>query len=189
MTEKTPMALADFPEWRADIDRLNELQHSLNDNTEKQRLHPPEQAVLDRRARDATELLDGKQPSRGEEWVEQLAKLQAEGHVLETAIKIHKDRMGVLQTRLSKVICEPLVKRHRELVSDVIDAVKQLEQANAAEAALRRELELADVLYLGYIKPMSYRKVGLIEDPNSEINRYLKECVEFGFLPTDDKAA
>ena len=53
MTEKAPMALADFPEWRAEHDKLISLQHQLNANAEQQRLHPPEEAVIDRRSRDA----------------------------------------------------------------------------------------------------------------------------------------
>ena len=67
--------------------------------------------------------------------------------------------------------------------------LRTLARANAAEAALRRQLELGDVQYLGYLRAMPYRKVGLIEDPNSDVNRYLKECVEFGFLKPDKDAA
>ena len=73
MDIKTPMALADFPEWRADIKKLTELQHSLIANDEKQRLHPPPEATESIRSRAATELLDGKEPAEGEEWAEELA--------------------------------------------------------------------------------------------------------------------
>ena len=189
MTTKQPMALADFPEWGAETDKLIELQLKLNDNAEKQRLHPPEEAVIDRRSRDATELLDGVQPDDGPEWADQLQKLQAEGHVLETAIKIHRDRMGALQTRLSKQICEPLVRQHKENVAAVILAVQDLAQANAVESELRRQLELGDVLYLGYLRPMSYKRVGRMKDTNSDISLYLKEAVEFGFMEPDKDAA
>ncbi len=190
MTEKTPIKLSEFHEWSKEQAKLVALQHSLNDNAEEQRNHPPTEAVMDSRSRDATALLDdGKVPADGPEWEQQLVKLQADGHILETAIKIHKERMGILQTRLSKQICEPLVKRHRALVADIIDAVKDLARANAVEAALRRELELDGVFYLPYLRPMSYKKVGLIEDPNSDINRYLKEAAEFGFMEPDKDAA
>ena len=188
MDSKTPMKLSDFPEWGAEVDKLNELQHSLNDNAERQRLHPPEEAVLDRRSRAATELLDGKQPMGGEKWSDQLRELQAEGHVIEEAISIHKLRMGVLQTRLSKVICEPLMKQHKANVAEVIDAVKQLAKANEVEAALRDSLMQADVLYLGYLRPMSYKRVGRQKDTNSDIANYLKEAVEFGFMEPDKDA-
>jgi len=189
MTDKQPMALSEFPEWGAEVDKLIELQTQLNANAEQQRKHPPEEAVIDKRSRDATALLDGKQPPGGEEWAEQLQKLLAESHIIEEAIRIHKARMGVLQTRLSKVICEPLLKQHREHVADVIDAVKDLARANAVEAALRRQLEVGNVLYLGYLRPMSYKRVGRMKDTHSDIANYLKEAVEFGFMEPDKDAA
>ena len=190
MTDKQPMSLDAFPEWRTEADKLIELQLKLNDNAEAQRLHPPEEAVLDKRSQAATALLDdGKVPDDGPAWAEELARLQAAGHVLETAIKIHKQRMGVLQTRLSKVICEPLVKQHKENVAAVIESVQALEKANAVESELRRQLELGSVFYLSYLRPMSYKRVGRQKDTNSDIANYLREAAEFGFLPKGDKAA
>lgn len=190
METKTPMKLSDFKEWRAEHDKLISLQHQLNANAEQQRKHPPPEATLSRRSRDATALLDGVTPADGPEWAEQLAKLQHEGHVIEEAIRIHRIRMDVLKGRLSEQICQPLMKRHRALVADVIDAVKALARANEAEGALRRELELGDVQYLGYLRPMTYKRVGSPDDLNSDITRFLKAAVEFGYLPaTKDKAA
>ena len=189
MTTKQPMALTDFPEWSAEVDKLNELQHKLNDNAEAQRKMPPVEAVLDRRSRAATELLDGTAPPGGEEWAAQLQKLQAESHIISEAIRIHKSRMDVLKGRLSEQICAPFIKQHREHVADVIECVQALAKANAVEAGLRRQLELGDVQYLGYLRAMPYKKVGLIEDPNSDINRFLKECREFGFMEPDKDAA
>ncbi len=183
MTDKTPMALSEFKEWRAEVDKLNTLQHSLNDNAEAQRLHPPEEAVIDRRSRDATALLDGRVPDDGPLWAEQLHKLRAEGHVIEEAIRIHRGRMDVLKGRLSKQICEPLMKRHRAFVADVIDAVKALARANKAEGELRRQLELGDVQYLGYLRPMSYKDVGSPGDINSDISRYLKSAASLVTCP------
>ncbi len=189
METKTPMALSDFKEWGVEVDKLNQLQLKLNANAEAQRKMPPVEAVLDRRSRAATELLDGTAPPGGEEWAAQLQKLQAESHIISEAIKIHRDRMGILQTRLSKQICEPLVRQHKENVAAVIESVQALEQANSVESELRRKLELGDVFYLPYLRPMSYKRVGRMKDTNSDISNYLKEAREFGFMEPDKDAA
>ena len=183
METKTPMQLSDFKEWRADIKKLTELQHSLNANAEKQRLHPPPEATESIRSRAATELLDGKEPAEGEQWAEELAELQREGHVIEEAIRIQRGRMDKLKGRLSEQICKPLMKRHRALVADVIDALKALARANKAEGELRRQLELGDVQYLGYLRPMSYKHVGSPGDINSDISRYLKSAASLVTCP------
>jgi len=118
-----------------------------------------------------------------------MAELQRQEHVLERAVELQRGRIAGLQGRLSAIVCAPLVPEHKKLVKGIADAMIALAKASERESEFRYRLQLADIFYSPYIRPMPVRHVGRLDDLNSGVSRYLKKCREHGFLPKETKAA
>ena len=182
-----------FPEWKQHKDKLHEKQHELIENRKAQAEIAKQGAVReakpDERTREALAVLDGTELPEAQDNGAQMAELQRQEHILEKAIELQRGRIDGLQGRLSAIVCAPLVDDHKKLVTDVADAMIALAQACERESAFRHRLELADIFYSPYIRPMPVRHVGRLDDLNSGVSRYLKKCREHGFLPKETKAA
>ena len=193
MTTEKLYGFDTFPEWKQHKDKLHEKQHELIENRKAQAKLAKQGAMREERpdnlTREALAKLDGIEHIEAQNNGAQMAELQRVEHVLEKAIELQRGRIDGLQGRLSAIVCAPLVPEHKQLVKGITDAVIALAEACEAESAFRYKLELADVFYSPYIRPMPVRHVGRLDDLNSGVSRYLAKCREFGFLPKDTKAA
>ncbi len=189
MTSEKVYGFDSFPEWAQHQNKLHEKQHELNDNRAKQaelsKAGSEREERPDSLTAEALAELDGIEHLRAQNNGAQVAELQRVEHVLEKTIELQRGRIAGLQGRLSAIVCAPLVPEHKALVKGIADAVIALAEACEAESALRYRLEQADVFYSPYLRPMPYRRCGSLKDLNSDASQYLKECVEFGFLPKE----
>ena len=180
-----------YPEWQQHKDKLHEKQHELNDNRAKQaelsKAGSEREERPDSLTAEALAELDGIEHLRAQNNGAQVAELQRVEHVLEKTIELQRGRIAGLQGRLSAIVCAPLVPEHKALVKAIAGAVVALAEACEAESAFRYRLQQADVLSGPYLRPMPYRKCGMLKDDNSDAARYLAECREFGFLPKEPK--
>lgn len=107
--------------------------------------------------------------------------LTAERRVLREAVRLatlaandHRDRI----TREAAAVVGP---EHKELVRKVVAAVVALENANAAEIALRDKFGAAGLG--GYaLRNMRFGYIGSLADFNSRISAFLGEAVDYNFL-------
>ncbi len=189
MTSEKHYDFSEFPEWAQHKDKLHEKQHELNDNRKAQAELSKQGALREERpdslTAEALAELDGIEHLRAQNNGAQVAELQRVEHVLEKTIELQRGRIAGLQGRLSAIVCAPLVPEHKALVKGIADAVIALAEACEAESALRYRLEQADVFYSPYLRPMPYRRCGMLSDLNSDAARYLRECREFHFLPIE----
>ena len=117
------------------------------------------------------------------------AQLSDAGHrlaVVREAIRLQRDVLTSLQGEISAAISRDLLPKHVENVRHVVDAALALETALAAEAELRDLLHENGVHYSSAIRPMPIPGFGRLSDDQSRISRYLVECVEFGFMRSDE---
>ena len=191
MTSEKHYDFSEFPEWAQHKDKLHEKQHELNDNRAKQaelsKAGSEREERPDSLTAEALAELDGIEHLRAQNNGAQMAELQRVEHILEKAIELQRGRIAGLQGRLSAIVCAPLVPEHKALVKGIADAMIALAKASERESEFRYRLQLADVLTSPYLRPMPVRHVGRLDDPNSGVSRYLKECVEFGFLKEPKK--
>ena len=190
MTEKI-YDFTQFPEWAAHQSKLHERQHELIAIREKQaelaKAGSEREQRRDNLTAEALAKLDGTEHVEARDNGAEMAALQKQEHVLERAVELQRGRIVGLQGRLSAIVCAPLVNDHKKLVRDIADAMIALAKACEVEDAFRYRLEVADVFYSPYIRPMPVRHIGRLDDLNLDASRYLAECREFGFLPKEPK--
>jgi len=188
---KTPR-LEDFPEWKEQNKRLQEL-NGKRDAAEKR-----VQTLLSERS-------EAQGPMRGSERQEKARALitgqsveftgrppahQVEADinaaieeraVLDEAVALQNREIEALRDRLSREICVGLRAHHHQLTLRIAKAMKELAAASAEEHDFRKQLEDAGIRYLAWLRPMEFTAIGRLDEPSSRVSNYLKEAEEFGY--------
>ena len=189
-------SLGDDPAYAAAAAKLTELQVQLSAASarrdavlaELNRLAVGPQSRLDSIVAKARQLLGGDSTTQGADAAAlraELVELSEHASVLAAAIALQKETVQTFRATVSRRLVGELVPTHRALVREIAKRIVALDEALAAEAALRDELFQRDIL-LGALRPMPLSGFGRLRDENSRCAAYLVECVEFGFLGVGD---
>ena len=178
-------AAAKMAELQAEKNRLEALQNEilgdLNDDSQRRTPKNPIVAAAER-------LLSGEAEPKPTRLQESLGEAQRKLTIVDEAIRMQRRTVEAELSRASLAVCDSLQPQHKENVRRIVDALKQLDAALAAEHDLRDGLRL-EGYHVSTIRPMPWAHIGLLRDQYSRISRYLIECHEHKFLDRDELLA
>lgn len=114
---------------------------------------------------------------------DEIATLTAQIRVLLQAIPLVEQRVSQAHSEASRLACAAVAGKHAEAVKGVLAAVVALAKANAAEAAVRRDIEAAG--FSVYLRPMGFAYAGTLEE-NTGAAIYLLDALEQGYLTREE---
>lgn len=111
----------------------------------------------------------------------EITQLREDITVLQRAVELAKIQRDAAHSEASREACQAAAPEHRKRVRAIVDAAIVLARANAAEQAIRDELESGG-LSAGQLRFMQYGHVGRLGEYSSFIVMYLREALEHGFI-------
>lgn len=155
--------------------RLNELYSKISPAIARDPLQEAAQALLDGDA-PAVNI-----PPRNDALRSEVARLQEERQILARAVELAKHRRDQAHAEASAAACRAVQGEHIKAVRAIVDCAVALARANAAEQAIRAEIEAAG-FSAGALRHSQYPRVGKLADSSGFLVNYLRDLLETGFI-------
>jgi hypothetical protein len=184
------ISLTAFPDWEDADGRLRELK-ARRDEIEKRmeqiRVTPTKKGRDLLRAQAEQLLATGEiPPDTKRDLRAEYAALDQERDVVEAAIEVQAERLERIIIQCGREACAQLQPDHAAVVVRIVEALWELGQLN------REEQQLRDSITGGGMRcgltPMSFFLLGLVNDINSNLCRFICEAHTQGYLPEDHPA-
>lgn len=180
--------LSNYPEWKVENDKLNDLKANRQDLTDEinQLLST---AIMDANKRhdiyseQAEAMINGTKSDMSTVTVEaDLKKAHHNLRVVEKAIDMQRQIVDQARGNASAKACNKLKPEYKQRIGETAKALLVLEQAVCAEHKLRTDVIAGGITFL--MRAMPFRHVGFInaEYGDSNILRWLNEADEYGLI-------
>lgn len=102
--------------------------------------------------------------------------------MLTEAIRLQSKEVAKIQAALSKEIIEQLRPGYTKRVREILGAARNLSRLLADEKDFRDELTQAGIHHVGLLPTLANLHIGLLNDPNSRINHFIKTLAVDGYI-------